>query len=138
MLGGGLLGDCRNYKLEKKTPQITVFSEDMGRGFLGQGASENPKYSVAIEQWEGAYEKGSVELPRDVRSSRPSLDNFIGVGWMLLDSSDNHSEALWAATEKVVLPFALPPDTHFCVCLCQHKHSHGCTTLIKKKKHTTN
>lgn len=78
-----VLGDCRNYKLEKNTLQITVFTEEMGRGFLRQGASENPKWSVATEKWEGATEKGSVEFPREARSSQSSLDSFTGVGWML-------------------------------------------------------
>ena len=85
MLGIGLLGDCRNYKLKKKATQITVFTaEEMGRGFPGQRVPENHKCSVATEKQEGTYEKGSEELPRNVRSSQPSLDSFICVGWMLL------------------------------------------------------
>lgn len=58
-------------------------AEETGRGFPVQRVPKTPKCSVATEKREGVYEKGA-ELPRNVRSSQPSLDSFIYVGWMLL------------------------------------------------------
>lgn len=81
MLGVGLLGDCRNDKLKKKATDITTFAaEEVGRGFPGQRVLENRNCLVATEKWEGAYEKGAEELPRNMRSSQPSVDSFICVG----------------------------------------------------------
>lgn len=62
----------------------SVTDEEMDRGFPGQSMAENCKCSVAAEKWKGASEKGAEELPRNVRSSQPSLDSFICVAWMLL------------------------------------------------------
>lgn len=80
-MGVVLLGGSRHYKWKKKATQITVFT---AKEIPRTKRACKPQCRVAPEKWEGAYEKGEEELPRNVKSSQSCLDSLIFVSWMLL------------------------------------------------------